>query len=247
MRVNRTRRRVGGKLTTAWSERAVFEESIRLLRSNLGVVFSKLQPPLAIVTSANAGEGKTLITSHLAASFARAGQRVVLVDLNFRHPHAHEVTGGHNESGATDVMLGRKALEECLQYLELPESSGGQRRGMYLLAAGSGASDPSELLGSEATGRMLDDLAQRADLVLIDTPPVLLVADTLVLGRMVSGAVLVSASGRTTLRASQRSKDLLTHNQIPLLGLVVNKFRGHVGDGYIYGYGAPPEPLNPAG
>lgn len=223
-----------------FSNRTSFEESIRILRSNLDVALADLHNPTVVVTSPNANEGKTLICANLAISMAIAGRRVVLVDLDLRHPNAHLAVGGHNEVGATDVLLGRTSADDALQYVDLPQARGGTGAGMYFLSTGGYGANPAELLGSGRTLRLLDSLANQADVVLVDTPPVLPVADTLVIGRMASGAVLVAEARNTGVPAIQKAKDLLIRNQTRLIGVVLNKFQRRdaaYSQEYGYGYG----------
>jgi Mrp family chromosome partitioning ATPase len=90
---------------------------------------------------------------------------------------------------------------------------------------------------------MLDGLGRQADLVLIDTPPVLPVADTLVIGRMASGALMVVEARKTAVTTVAKAKDLLIRNQTRLLGIVLNKFQQRdAGAGYGFGYGYPGSP-----
>lgn len=201
----------------------LFTESIRVLRANLGVALADLDQPAVIVTSANPGEGKTSTCCHLAASFATSGQRVVLVDLDLRHPRAHELVGGHNEFGASDVLLGRRRLADSLQYLELSAYDGRPPVGLYFLAAGAETASPADLLAGGRTARLLEGLAGQADVVLLDTPPVLPVADALVVGRIAAGAVLVTEAGRTGLVDLAKAKDLLIRSRTRLLGVVLNR------------------------
>jgi receptor protein-tyrosine kinase len=227
------------------STRTSFEESFRILRSNLSVALTDIDRPIVIVTSSKANEGKTVICTKLAVSFAQAGQRVVVVDLDLRHSTAHLLFRTHNEFGVSDVLLGRRSLQDSLQQIELGDDSGSGRRSLYFLGTGPQVSDPAELLGSGRTARLLDGLVKQADLVLIDAPPVLPVADTLVIGRIASGALLVVESRTTALGAVQQSKDLLIRNQTRLLGVVMNKFQSRDAEfayGYYgYGYGTTPE------
>jgi capsular exopolysaccharide synthesis family protein len=177
----------------------------------------------------------------------------VLVDLDLRHPTAHQLLQTHNEFGISDVLLGSRPLQDCLQQVEVGDPSGRGARSIYFIGTGPSVQNPTELLGSGRTARTLDGLAKQADLVLVDTPPVLPVADTLVVGRMASGAILVVESSATALQAVQQSKDLLIRNQTRIFGVVMNKFQPRPGDesygyyGYGYGYGtiddAEPEPL----
>jgi succinoglycan biosynthesis transport protein ExoP len=238
------RRRLGStsaRLPT--NDRVSFEESLRVLRSNLEVALADIHSPTIVVTSANANEGKTLICASLAMSFATAGRRVVLVDLDLRHPNAHRIVGGHNEIGASEVLLGLTTANEAMQYIDLPSIRRGVRPGLYFLSTGLHDANPSELLGSGRTQRLLETLADQADLVLIDTPPVLPVADTLVIGRMASGALLVAEARGTSMPALRQSKDLLIRNQTRLVGVILNKFQRRdastYGYGYGYGYGSP--------
>jgi capsular exopolysaccharide synthesis family protein len=231
-----------GPAATYRDERTAFEESLRVLRSNLEVALLDLERPTVIFTSPNPDEGKTSICSNLALSFASADTRVVLVDLDLRHPDVHRLVGAHNEFGVSDVLLNRRSLDESIQYVSLPPLPGQSARGLYFLATGPPVTNPTELLSSGRTQHLLESLGGQADLVLLDTPPVLPVADTLVIGRMAAGAVLVTESRQTSIDAVIKAKDLLTRNQTRLLGVVLNKFesreaRATFGYGYGYGYG----------
>jgi capsular exopolysaccharide synthesis family protein len=242
-RLARGRVRPRAESSGAGSHRTSFEESIRILRSNLAVSLSDIDHPMVIVTSSKANEGKTVICTKLAISFAEAGQRVVLVDLDLRHSTAHRLLRTHNEFGVSDVLMGRRTLQESIQHLELQGSSGRAPSQLYFLGTGPPVHNPTELLGSGRTARLLEGLVRQADLVLLDTPPVLPVADTLEIGRIASGAILVVETRTTAHGAVQQSKDLLIRNQTRLFGVVLNKFQARDADfayGYYgYGYGTP--------
>lgn len=214
-------------------------ESYRILRSNLLVALADLERPTVIITSAAAGEGKTRTTCNLAVALAAAGRRVMVVDLDLRHPDLHRQFGLPAEPGVSDVLLERAPLDETLHYVEVIDSDHQAPRALYVLTAGSPVSNPSELLGAGRSAKMLESLARSADVVLIDTPPVLLVADTLVIGRMVAGAVLVVETNRTPIPTLQQAKDTLIRNQTRLLGVVLNKFEPRAGEHFTYGYGYP--------
>lgn len=227
------------------SHRATAKEAFRVLRSNLLVAITELDNPIVVVTSAYGQEGKTSTCVNLAQSLAAAGPRVVLVDLDLRNPDSHHLLGAHNEKGVSDVLLDRRTLEECLQYVELGLVESARPASMYFLGGGPQVSSPTELLSTPRTGKLLEGLALQADIVLLDTPPVLPVADTLVIGRLAAGAVLVVEARRTPAPAAKRAKDALTRNQTRLLGVVLNKFKpkfagyadGSAGGDYGFGYG----------
>lgn len=196
------------------------DEAFRVVRSNLQGPLADLERRVVVVTSADAGDGRTAVAVGLARAFARSGGRVVLVDLDLRHPDAHRVLGAHNERGATDVMVGRRTLEECVQPVE--PSAGGDT-GLYFLGAGEQVGNPADLLGTSRAAGMVEDLSAQYDLVLLDSPPVLAVADTLVIARLAGAALLVVEQRRTPLPTARKAKDLLERNQACVLGVVLNR------------------------
>jgi capsular exopolysaccharide synthesis family protein len=208
-------------------------EVFRFLRSNLLVALADLESPTVIVTSALPDEGKTAVCANLAVSLAEAGLKVVAVDVDLRHPNLHSWLGAHNEVGLSDVLLERAALDSALQFVTV----GNRTRGLYVLATGRPVNDPTDLLGAQRTKRLLETLAKQADILLLDTPPVLAVADTLVIGRVAAGAVLVVESRRTPIPAVQQAKNALTRNQTRLLGVVLNKMQARDLASSSYGYG----------
>lgn len=225
-----------------WSSPAeevrVQSEAFRLLRTSLGIAMVDLRVPALMITSCAPDEGKTTVCARLALSFAAAGSRVVVVDLDLRHPALHSRFGAHNEFGVSDVVLDRRSITKALQFVEVPSTSGVP--GVYVLAAGPPIADSTELLGGHRTRRLIESVGQQADLVLVDAPPVLPVADALVIGRVVGGALLVVESRRTTYQQIQRAEEALGRNGIPLLGAVLNKQRSSDSSGEIaYGYGPP--------
>jgi capsular exopolysaccharide synthesis family protein len=175
------------------------------------------------------------VCANLAGSLAEAGMRVVAADFDLRHPNLHSWLGGHNEVGLSDVLLNRVDLDAALQFIPVGSGQGG----LYLLPTGSPVNDPTELLGTTRTLRVLDTLSEQADILLLDTPPVLPVADTLVIGRVAGGAVLVVEGRSTPSTVVLQAKDALIRNRTRLLGVILNKAqeRDLEGSGYGYGYG----------
>ncbi|MBA2283576.1 MAG: CpsD/CapB family tyrosine-protein kinase [Actinomycetota bacterium] len=209
------------------------DEAFRVLRSNLLVTLSDLANPIVVITSAQAGEGKTSTCAGLATALASTGRRVVVVDFDLRRPDLHKHLDAANDVGVSSFLLGERPLAECLQYVSLPPAPGGADAGLYLLAAGPLVASPAELLSSVRIKRLLDALAAQADVVLIDSPPVLPIVDTLEICRRAAGAILVVEVRRTEIGAAQRAKDALIQNQTRLLGVIVNKVpRSELSYGY---------------
>jgi len=151
-------RELGSGLLSAPADVPGFEDAFRVLRSNLTVALADMARPSVAVTSANAGEGKTTACCQLGLAFAAAGQRVIVVDLDLRHPGAYRVLGGHNEFGASEVLLGHMSLQESLQYLEPVMSPDAEAAGLYFLAAGGWVDNPADVLAGGRTARLLESL-----------------------------------------------------------------------------------------
>ncbi len=224
------------------------DEAFRTLRSNVLVATSDLPRPTVMVTSAVPGEGKTSTCAALAEAIAASGPTVVAVDLDLRRPDLHTRFGMENARGVSDVLSGRATVADCLVRVGLTgdgDDDGDEDRGypgrgaLFVLPAGTPVGHPAELLGGPRTAQVLAALAEHADFVLIDTPPVLPVADALGIGRLVSGALLVVETGRVPLPAVQRAKAELARNQIRVLGMVLNRFedQGSIAP-YHYDYSA---------
>ncbi|OWY60743.1 hypothetical protein B7486_67535, partial [cyanobacterium TDX16] len=167
-------------------------EAYRSLRTS--VRFLDVERPLRtlLVTSPTEGDGKTTTVANLAVAVSRSGQRCVVVCGDLRQPRVHEHLGVAPEPGLTSVLLGEVTLDEALQ--RVPDT--GKLR---VLAAGGVPPNPSELLSSDAAIQVLERVGDGADLVLIDSPPVLPVTDALVLAQQVDGVVLVADARHTGL------------------------------------------------
>ena len=239
----------GTRWTSATEDELQQAEAFRLIRSSVEVVLPELARASIMVTSARAGEGKTTTAARMAVSLANAGRRVVAVDFDLRHPDLHNRLGGYNDRGTTDVLLERRSLTDSLQQIKTSGVAG--PTALYLLAAGSPVENPTELLGTVRTRRLLDRLTEEADVVVVDAPPVLPVADTLVIGRLVGGAILVAEARQALFPQLKRSQEALGRNGIRVIGTVLNKMRSkdasyEYGYGYGYGYGDT-EPVDRGG
>ncbi|MHB8663920.1 MAG: CpsD/CapB family tyrosine-protein kinase [Acidimicrobiales bacterium] len=212
-----------------------------MMRTNLMLAVQDIEHPVVMFTSARAAEGKTSTVGNLAPIIALASHRVVVVDFDLRHPDLHNAFDLTNEKGLADVLRGDVALEDCMQYVEVTGANSDTDCGLYVLTAGEATNDPAELIGSGRTARLLEVLANQADIVLLDAPPVLGFADALVLGRAATGVVLVVEARITPAPVVVSAKDALIRNQARLLGVVINKMEvgdtSRLEDGYGYGYG----------
>jgi len=196
-----------------------FAEAYRALRANIS--FSSIDRPVRtiLVTSASAREGKTTTAINLGIIMAQAGPRVLIVDADFRRPSLHHVFGFSPNGkgplrGLSNVIVGNANLAEVI----LPTSFDG----VAFVPAGIVPPNPSELLGSKRMAAVMSELAEQADYVLIDTPPVLLYADALVLSPHADGVLYVVRSGPQDKAAQRRVHKQLEQAKARILGVVFN-------------------------
>jgi receptor protein-tyrosine kinase len=185
-----------------------------------------------LITSASPGEGKSTTLANLAAVFAAAGSRVVVVCCDLRRPQIHRFFKLSNEVGLTSVLLGTHTLEEAIQEVQLP---GGYT--LEVLASGPLPPNPSEVLGSARAGEVFEQLRQRADYVLLDPPPVVPVTDAVVTSRWADAVICVARMGVTRRRAFGQMLVTLERTAVPVLGVVLTGTgtkRTVKREGYVY-------------
>ena len=200
-----------------------------MLRTN--VDFAQVSRPVQtlMVTSSHPGEGKTTTLVNLAISMAESGRRVIAVDSDLRRPTVHKVLGITNTVGLTNLLLtDNPDLGGALQSTHVPD--------LRVIPSGPIPPNPTELLRSPRMARLIERLRAEADLVLLDSPPVLAVADPMVLGAQIDGVILVVDAGVTRVQALAAAKEQLTRSSAQLLGVVLNKLSSTAGGYYYYQY-----------
>ncbi len=184
--------RKAGSLGMLDDEGGLQTEAYRKLRINLDFANLSIKARTIMVTSASEQEGKSTTVGNLAVALARAGRRVVLVDLDLRKPyldHFFDLTG---RPGMTDVALGNVTLDQALWSIPVPGSDGGPQAGsLHVLPSGPMPPNPADLIESSVVSEVLLDLAERADVVLLDSAPLLPVSDGVVLSNKVDAMLIV--------------------------------------------------------
>ncbi len=204
------------RLISASPEYAKVAEAYRVLRTNLQ--FSTVKHPLDVlmVTSSKPKEGKSTTAANLATIVAQSGKRVILVDADLRRPVQHVIFELDNERGLSTAFIEENiSLDKLLKPVTADSLS--------VLPSGPTPHNPSELLDSPRMLEILEDLKRRADLVIIDSPPMLSVADATIMATRVDGVLLVVDSGYTRRSIAKRSKELLQNIGAHVVGMVVNR------------------------
>jgi non-specific protein-tyrosine kinase len=202
-------------LITLTDPRSPLSEAYRTLRTNLE--FFSLDEPIRtlVVTSPGAEEGKSTVLANLAVALAQGGKQVILIDCDLRRPTQHELFGLDNATGLTTMMLD-EAAQSDLPLRETPVD------GLRLLPAGPSPPNPAELLGSRRMKETTAALLERADVLLFDAPPVLVVTDALVLAVQVDGVLLAVKAGATKREHVQQAKERLERVNARIVGAVLN-------------------------
>jgi capsular exopolysaccharide synthesis family protein len=172
------------------------------------------QSKTILVTSAEKAEGKTTLATNLALAMAEAGQQVLLLDANLRSPMIHEIFSISNEAGLTSVLSGRAGLDRCI----IPTGLGQ----LDLLPCGPVPFNAAETINNQIFADLLADLSEEYDYVVVDSPAVLPVTDSRILGAMCDVTLMLVRSGRTPRRAAADARDGVLGFGANLLGIVVN-------------------------
>ncbi len=205
---------------------SAFAESIQSVRTSLSFVKAGGFPQSIMLTSSLQGEGKSTVSLNLAISCANAGKRVLVIEADMRRSRLYKVFGVPLSPGLSDHLV-ESSPAVPYRVSQIPNLS--------VLVAGSKTPNPVDLLGSSAMKKLVDDYQNQYDLVIIDSPPVLMLADSIMLSRYVESVLFVVAAHSTPKDAIKNSLERLRMVQAPLIGTVLNKV--DVGfSGYDYQY-----------
>jgi len=190
-------------------------EQYRTIRTNIQFASSADQKvKTLVVTSSGPSEGKSTTSANLAVVFAKAGQKVLLVDADMRKPTIHKTFQASNEAGLSTVLSTGARVTETAQETTIENLS--------LLTSGPKAPNPSELLGSVKMVQVMEEIHNAYDMVIFDMPPVVTVTDAQLMSSKADGTLLVVRESWTRKEALNQAKELLTMVQARVLGVVYN-------------------------
>jgi len=215
--------------TTCFTEpKSQASESFRGLRTSIHFSAINRAKKALLVTSTFPDEGKSTIASNLAITFAQTGARVLIIDCDMRRPTVHEKFGHSRIPGLTELLAGDVSLADALHDSGIPN--------LDILSSGTIPPNPAELLGSKDMAAFLQGLRDSYDNIIIDSPPLLSVTDSLVLSSMCDLLLLVMEPGRVPVKIAGRVRELLATIQTPVAGVVLSDRRAiDASFGYYYG------------
>ena len=197
--------------------RSAVTESFRALRTNLQYLLAKEGANVVLVSSLHPQEGKSFVSANLASILAKAGKNVALVDFDMHKPRVHHYMGLANERGASSLMIGKASLKDVLKPGAYPS--------LDVLTAGPVPPNASDLILSDRMKDTIADLKASYDYVILDTPPIMLISDALVLMEHVDTALLVTNVAKSSRRGVQHLEDLLEQNGLKHASFVLNGVR----------------------
>ncbi len=211
---------VGNRTFDTIIKKPVFRvvEAYKALRTNImfSVPAEEARARKVLFTSANPGDGKSTVSVNTAITFAQADMKVVLVDADLRKPTTHKYFGLSSKKGLSNILSGQSSLEEVIMAIPGVEN-------MYLIPSGMLPPNPSELLSGKYMEKLMAQLESMFDVVVIDTPPVTVVADALALCGYVDGVMVVASNNKTSYPEMQDAVKRLEFADAKILGVVFNR------------------------
>lgn len=211
------------KELVGWQQKSFFAESFRhvvasLLRED---EYTKA-PQVAIITSPNPSEGKTMVSSNLGICLAETGRKVLVIDADFRRPRIHSIFGLSNEIGLGQVLTDWPEMEEKE---DLPGIHATEYPGLSVFVNGGEVEDLSRVLHSKRFEKVLSRLRKEYDIILIDAPPILQIADTRVIDHLADGVMLVLRSGVTDRKRALEAYRCLHEDGANIIGTILNDWQ----------------------
>lgn len=219
-------RSAGSSLYEATAAPTLLLETFQLLATN--IEFSAVDDNIHVISVASGlpGEGKSTSALNLAIAAALGGRSVILVDCDMRRPTQHRLCSLPNQVGLSNVLTGGQSLAGALQETDV--------NGLRVLSAGPAPPNPIRLLKSRSATQIVNELRGMADFIVLDTPPVLALADAQVVAALADATLMVVSSRDTGRRDVTRALNLLAQSGTDVIGVVLNKTNSREGSGYYY-------------
>jgi len=213
-------------LITLEKSKSPVSEAYRTLRTNVQFTSIDSKTKKILITSSGPREGKSSTVANLAVSMVNAGESVLIIDGDLRNPTQHRIFELDNGGGLSSALVKDSDYRKFIKDTIVPSLS--------VLTAGPIPPNPAELLGSKRMKRLIEEVSEQFDIILIDTPPVIAVTDAAILAQEVDGVILVVASGEVNKDYAIRAKELLDKVGAKILGAVLNKVDMNTNEYYYY-------------
>lgn len=197
-----------------------FFESLRVIHTNIQQIMDRTQQNIFVVSSASVGDGKTTVAINWADTAAVMGLKVLLIDANFRRPEIHEFLKLNNDKGLNNLL--KDSTVNISSYAQKVF----EERELYLLSPGTVEENTSTILTTERLTEILEKLRSQFDLIVLDVPSILGLADARILSRCSDGLILVTSLHKTSQTVLKEAIDELENQKLPIVGLIANRQKG---------------------
>ena len=208
--------------------RSLSAEAYRSLRTSIKFSSSDKLIKTIVVTSSLIGEGKSTVVGNLAYSLNQDGSRVLVIDCDLRKPSIHENFLLSNEKGLTDILVGKSDLKSVTKKIE---------DSLFLITAGTIPPNPAEILGSKEMEDLIKELSINFDYIILDTPPILPVSDTLLLASKADATLIVVKARKTKEKIVKESYSKLVEARANVIGTILNESDKSLDNKYYVNYG----------
>lgn len=211
--------------------KSIFSEAIKTIRTNLAFSTIEKEIKVILLTSPQAGDGKSFITSNLAVAYAQEDKKVLVVDCDLRKGRQHEIFEVMNltSGGYSNLILGYKENIKLDKYIVSTTN-----KNIDLLPTGPTPPNPVELLGSEKNKNLIAQLKNQYDIILLDCPPVLGLSDSMIMTKYSDANIIVVSSRKTKIENLEKAKKVFVQANAKITGVVIN--RASVKDNSYYSY-----------
>ena len=208
--------------------RSLSAEAYRSLRTSIKFSSADKLIKTIVVTSSLIGEGKSTVVGNLAYSLNQDGSRVLVIDCDLRKPSIHENFLLSNEKGLTDILVGKSDLKSVTKKIE---------ESLFLITAGTIPPNPAEILGSKEMEDLIKELSINFDYIILDTPPILPVSDTLLLASKADATLIVVKARKTKEKIVKESYSKLVEARANVIGTILNESDKSLDNKYYVNYG----------
>lgn len=217
------------RIVTFFDTKSTIAEQYRTLRTNLMALNTKHPVKVITITSSTHAEGKTITTINLAISMAQDlnKKQILLIDADLRRASISKYLGLKGQAGLSEILSDSQSTQEALLHVGIDN--------LTILTAGKVPHNPAELLGSTKLRTIIQELRQKYDFIIIDTPPLIPVTDAGIVATQTDGAVMVIKANVTQRGIVKHSQELLAQAQCKILGFILTNIQYHI-PGYIYRY-----------
>jgi tyrosine-protein kinase Etk/Wzc len=221
--------KIFGSIVDYFDDESPEAAEFRRLYSKLKNIYAGQEVKNLLVTSATMNEGKSTSSALLACTIARYREtKTIIIDCDLRRPKVHQLFGLNKEDGIADVLMGKRKLDSCFKPSALEN--------LKVLTSGGVIENPTELFNSQRMRDLFSEIKFYFETVIVDSPPVLPVTDSLILSPEMDGALMVVKAGQTHKDVVRRAVELMRNSGLNILGTIINNQKGVLPYYYEYKY-----------